>query len=140
MSLPRLPDWRLRLDALIWERRRQPFAWGANDCCLFAADAVLAITGVDLAARLRGLGARAALRHIQRMGGLCHVVPDCLPLLPATAAAQDGDVALIEQPAKGLRGLALGVLDGVWVLGPGRNGLMAVPARQAIQAWGVGHA
>lgn len=34
-------------------RRSVPFAWGSNDCRLFAADAVQAMTGVDHAAELR---------------------------------------------------------------------------------------
>ena len=44
-SLTRLPDWQLRLDALVRERRGQAFAWGARDCCLWGADVVLAVTG-----------------------------------------------------------------------------------------------
>ena len=138
----RRPDWALRLDALVCSRLHAPFAWGVNDCALFAADAVLAVTGHDLAAGLRGLGARAALRQIQRAGGLCQLVPDSLPLLRSVADAQEGDVALIEQPAKGLRGLALGVVLQVphaGVAGPARKGLAIAPLSAAIQAWGVGH-
>src|ERR1700743_3011421 len=32
----------------------EPFAWGKQDCCLFAADGVQAITGVDIAEDFRG--------------------------------------------------------------------------------------
>jgi hypothetical protein len=31
-----------------------PFAWGTNDCCISAADAILSFTGVDLADDVRG--------------------------------------------------------------------------------------
>jgi len=31
-----------------------PFAWGTSDCCLFAANALLAITGTDIADDFRG--------------------------------------------------------------------------------------
>jgi len=30
------------------------FTWGVHDCCLFAADAVLALTGTDIAEEFRG--------------------------------------------------------------------------------------
>ena len=52
--------WRQQLDALIASRMAAPFAWGAHDCCLFAADAVLAQTGEDPAAEFRGTYASAA--------------------------------------------------------------------------------
>ncbi len=49
-----------------------PFAWGVNDCCLFAADWVLAATGRDLAAEYRGQYATAlgALRFVESAGGV----------------------------------------------------------------------
>lgn len=131
---PRLPDWALRFDALVCSRLHAPFAWGANDCALFAADAVLAITGHDLAGGLRGLGARQALRAIQRAGGLAALVPPSLPVLPVSAAIE-GDVVLVRQH----RRLALGVVAGASVIGPARSGLGLAPLAAAVQAWGVGH-
>jgi hypothetical protein len=49
----------------------QPFVWGQLDCCLFAADVVLAITGLDHAAEFRGhystaAGAKKALLRYGR--------------------------------------------------------------------------
>ena len=60
------------LARFIEERRRIPFAWGSNDCCLFAADWVLAATGRDLAAEYRGQYATAlgALRFVESAGGV----------------------------------------------------------------------
>ena len=47
MDLARLPE--------ILERyRNAPFEWGECDCCLFAADVVRDLTGVDYAAEFRG--------------------------------------------------------------------------------------
>lgn len=137
--LQRLPDWQLRLDALVHERTRARFAWGSNDCALFAADAVHAVTGHDLAAGLRGLGARQALRHVQRVGGMCHLVPAALAPLTHTSLAQEGDIALVQQPGRGAKQLALGVVVGEYVIGPSSSGLMAAPMRNAVQVWGVGH-
>jgi hypothetical protein len=42
------------LDAYLRDAATKPFAWGTTDCCLFAADAVLAMTGVDIADDFRG--------------------------------------------------------------------------------------
>ena len=42
------------LARFIEERRRMPFTWGSNDCCLFAADWVLAATGRDIALEVDG--------------------------------------------------------------------------------------
>ena len=45
----RLPDWTARLAGVIRAGEDAPFAWGTFDCCLAAADAMLATTGVDAA-------------------------------------------------------------------------------------------
>jgi len=60
------------LARFIEERRRMPFAWGSNDCCLFAADWVLAATGRDIAADYRGRYSSAlpALRFVEAGGGV----------------------------------------------------------------------
>jgi hypothetical protein len=52
--MKRADAWPELLDAFIESRKLHAFAWGEHDCCLFAADAVLAMTGVDLAADFRG--------------------------------------------------------------------------------------
>ncbi len=53
--MKRLPNWDTKLlPEFVVQRRKMPFAWGANDCCILAADAVKAITGVDIAADFRG--------------------------------------------------------------------------------------
>lgn len=50
----RTHDWEARLFAAVEAARTTPFAWGAHDCALFVADVVLAMTGRDYAADLRG--------------------------------------------------------------------------------------
>jgi hypothetical protein len=69
--MKRYHDWQVRFEAFIRECRHVPFAWGSNDCALFAADAVQAITGEHLCPELRGhRGARQALRTLERAGGV----------------------------------------------------------------------
>jgi hypothetical protein len=60
------------LTRFIEDRRRTPFAWGSNDCCLFAADWVLAATGRDIASDYRGRysSALSALRFVKDGGGV----------------------------------------------------------------------
>lgn len=47
-------DYSAALAAFLAEQRDIPFVWGASDCCLFAADWALAVTGDDPAGDLRG--------------------------------------------------------------------------------------
>jgi hypothetical protein len=51
--MARLESWEKKLADFIEERSDKPFEWGKNDCCLFVADAVKAITGIDYAASFR---------------------------------------------------------------------------------------
>ena len=50
MPLTRIPQWETRaFPDFLRSRVDTPFKWGVQDCCLFAADAVQAITGTDIA-------------------------------------------------------------------------------------------
>jgi len=144
-GLSRLEDWPERLAALIDARMSVPFRWGSNDCALFAADAVQAVTGVDLAAVWRGQyadeeGARsmrsasshlasgdivAALREMahRRLG------PDAPPLM-----ARRGDIVLVEHD----NGHSLAVCLGSMAAAPGRRGLMVLDRAAWRAAWRVG--
>jgi hypothetical protein len=55
----RISNWPSFLHAFVDVRRDVPFAYGTNDCCTFAADAVQLIYGVDPMADLRGTYATA---------------------------------------------------------------------------------
>lgn len=135
-ELHRLPDWRLRLDALIYSRLHAPFAWGVNDCAIFAADAIEACTGIDVAPDLRGhLTARQAVRVLHRYDGVAGIAASRLSSLISVPSARPGDVVAVPIG----RRLALGVMhDGDMVLGPSHAGLAAVPRAQALLAWRVG--
>jgi hypothetical protein len=53
--LTRQTHWATRgLHGFLREQRSAPFAWGSNDCCMFAANAIESYTGVDIAADFRG--------------------------------------------------------------------------------------
>lgn len=123
-SVPaRLPDWRPRLGEYLAQVVRLPFRPGQHDCALFAAGAVEAMTGTDLAAAWRGkyraLGAGKAM--LRARGYADHVAlaaalfPEVLPAL-----AQVGDLAVLPS-GDGQVAEALGVVQGpgVYVLNPG---------------------
>lgn len=130
----RLPNWQARLAALMAQRRRAPFAWGVHDCCLFAADAVLAVTGHDPAADLRGTYATQdeAQAVLAAVGGVAGVaIQRAGPVVP-TALAQPGDVGLLLAP--GLHP-ALAVFGGTAWHAPGARGLVTHPAAYIVRAW-----
>lgn len=137
---PRFQDWPTRLAEFIETRRFTPFKWGKNDCCLFAADAVLAMTGVDPAKRLRGyrtaLGAaRKAKRHrtkadpygVAQWPTLCGFEP--VPV----AFAQRGDMVQMTMPA----GPAICICLGEMSAGAGKECLTFLPTLAATHAWKV---
>lgn len=130
----RLPDWQVRLAELFAARAGKPFAWGAFDCCMFAADAVLAVTGHDPAADLRGAYATEAEARavLARLGGVAGIaIRRAGPVVP-TALAQPGDVGLslleADRPS-------LAVFGGAGWHAAGVLGLATVPARAVVRAW-----
>lgn len=52
--MTRHPDWVKRLNRVTEKHMRLPGVWGTSDCILTVADAVEAVTGKDMAARVRG--------------------------------------------------------------------------------------
>ena len=135
---PRRPDWPERLAALVEARRDMPFAWGSQDCCSFAADAVEAMTGRDWLAPHRGQYQDAA-------GAEAIIGPDGLEALVAGLLAdfgardcppgfvQRGDLALV------LSGndLTLGVVLGETIAAPGLRRLAFVPRSAIRRGWSV---
>lgn len=136
--IPRLADWPERLAALVEARRLAPFAWGSQDCCLFAADAVQAATGADPAAFWRGTYAsEAEAEALLGMKGLEDRVAAVLAAFGArdcpAGFAQRGDVALVlagNQPT-------MGVVLGETVAAPGPEGLVFLPRAAILRAWSV---
>jgi hypothetical protein len=129
----RLPDWQPRLAALVSQRMRHPLVWGVHDCCLWAADAVLAVTGVDLAASLRGTYSTqaGADQQLHRLGGLVDICVQRLGPVVRTQLAQAGDVGLAT--VGNVR--ALVVCGGAHFLAAGADGLLPVPRQAVLRAW-----
>lgn len=131
-ELKRLPDYPERLFAHFEARRYAPFAWGSNDCCLFAADGILAQTGTDIAVAWRGYTTdREALRLIQDIGGMRGFAAALIERKPAFA--QRGEVVLVEMDGRETFGLIAG--NGHYC-GPGADGLIFRPMSDVIAAYG----
>lgn len=144
----RFEDWHARLGDHIRGASGRPFVWGTRDCCTFACDGILAMTGVDPMADLRGkyataIGAARALKQFAG-GGLVEAAEHIARLLHApetpTLSAARGDcvVADVALP-DGMRAPALGLvaMNGRQALFAGPVGLTALPLRDCIRAWRV---
>ncbi|HVJ19443.1 MAG TPA: hypothetical protein VM686_28685, partial [Polyangiaceae bacterium] len=129
----RFLDWQLRLEACLAERWSRAFAWAQQDCALFAADCVLACTGIDPAMDVRGRywDARSAQRLIQRLGGLAAICDARLGPRITPTLAQPGDVGLLSNDGH----TCLGVCSGAGWLGPGALGVAVLPGDAACLAW-----
>jgi hypothetical protein len=137
--MTRHPDWPQRLAAYLQAARPLPFAWVANDCCTFAAGAVLTMTGTDPMAphRHKYKTQRGAARVLAQAGGLLAWVVQALgePLLTC-AMAQRGDVVLYAMAAPhGPH--ALGICVGTHIAAPGPGGMVLLPMGAAAAAWRV---
>lgn len=144
MTLQRKPHWETRaFHDFLLARAATPFAWGSNDCALFAADAVLAITGQDIAAEFRGRyadedGALAAIREIA--GGAtvedaaewcarnCGMREWISPLL-----AQRGDLVCVDNGGTVIAGVVH--LNGRHVVTMAQDGLVRLPITATRRAW-----
>lgn len=67
--MKRKNDWPTELANFLLKTRKTPFKWGENDCCLFAANAILAMGGDDVAKDVRGryttaIGARRIMKNL----------------------------------------------------------------------------
>ncbi|NKE64514.1 hypothetical protein RAMLITH_01665 [Ramlibacter sp. RBP-2] len=134
--MKRLHDWQLRLAEFARERQDMPFAWGVNDCFLFSADAVMAVTGYDMAAGLRGTYSdeRQAGRILRERGGLAALVDSQLGERVPPLMANVGDIVLLDMGNHP----AVGVCNGTSLLGPGAGGMVACGMGFAKAAWRVG--
>lgn len=106
----RLNNWTTKQQDLIESRRHLSFEWGVNDCMLWPADVVKAITGVDPAEELRGTynSALSGMRIAKNAGGLADLISSQLSLLPTEGFPCRGDVVLFGAPERMCGGVCLG--------------------------------
>lgn len=131
----RLQNWQIEFAGFAAARASMPFSWGRNDCYLFAADAVRAMTGHDFAADLRGTYATTgeAARLMVKLGGLAAIASEALGESVSPLLAAVGDVVLCENAGREL----LAICNGGTALAPGENGMEVLGMDAAIAAWRV---
>lgn len=136
----RLQDWPSALFAYVEDRRNEPFQWGRMDCCMFAAGAIEAMTGVDATASFPAyedeFDAKAILAAHEGLESLVEV--QCQKLgfteLPTPRKAQRGDLVLFDNAGNP----AIGICIGGEVAFPGKAGVVFHPLRDCRRAWRVG--
>lgn len=136
----RRPNWQSALSEYIVACAARKFEYGVMDCGLFVAGAIAAMTGVDVAADLRGyrnrLEAFEAIRRVcgrKSMGAIAdHLalrfeIPQ-IGVLFATA----GD------PVQSRTGrLGIVAMHGTEILTPAKDGLLRLPLEHAMRAWRI---
>lgn len=144
MALKRKERWDTVLfhDFLL-ARAKMPFVWGSNDCSLFCADGIEAITGVDIAADFRGryadeVGAWATVASVANGKTVEDAAAYCaskfgLVELAHPLMAQRGDLVTIEDGGRVISGLVH--LNGRHVVSVGETGLLRLPISEIRRAW-----
>jgi hypothetical protein len=127
--------WQKHLSEIRESRAHEPFRWGTNDCCMWAADAVLAMTGIDFAADFRGSydDVKSAARLMSSLGGIEALTTKALGEPVSTMFASVGDVVLVDQSGQ----TGLGICNGSTVLVVTAYGLGAVGMNLAYRAWKI---
>jgi hypothetical protein len=103
-----------------------PFAWGYNDCVLFAANWVQIATGKNYLPDQKWSSMLQAQRMLKKMGGLESIVDVRLERIDKNFAV-DGDIALHHD--------SLRLFSGPHIVGPGIDGLVFFSRMEAVCAW-----
>ena len=142
--MQRRSDWQRVLDEFLRANQDRRFEYGKWDCCLFVCEAIIAMTGVDLADSYRGAYANraGALQAIGEQLGTASIqsvaahaaAAHHMPEVPVPHAHR-GDMVLV---ARG-RDYSLGLvaLNGREVIVTSKRELWRLPLSCAVRAWRV---
>ncbi len=146
MPLTRKDHWAERhYNDFLLAHAKAPFQWGVMDCALFAADGILAFTGIDIAGDFRGkyttdLGAMRAIRTVTGGSTTADALTYCskkygLEEYTHPLMAKRGDLVLLEDQGRLIAGLVH--LSGRHVISVGEDGLLRKPLTTIKRAWRV---
>ena len=129
----KLHDWQVRFEAFIASRNAKPFTWGTNDCAIFAAECVHALTGCDVAlpALRKHKTELQAARLLRRHGGVAGITTAALGQPVPANTAQVGDVVLTQSGGRDM----LAICNGDTCVAPGAVGLVFIPMATASVCW-----
>lgn len=145
MALTRKQTWPNDLLQFVTDHRQDTFVWGTSDCCLLAADAVLAVTGTDIAVDFRGkyTDQSSAFELIKTLtdgttvadaAAYCAAKHGLLEW-PSWRYAQRGDLVVIQDADQLIAGFVHH--DGRLAVSIGEGGLKFLPLAQVTRAWRV---
>lgn len=129
----RISTWEDALVNYIAIKRHEPFNYGVNDCCLFAAGAVEAITGEDPMPEFRGKydSLKTSLIAIRDIGaGTLEATMDGKFPEVGIGNAQRGDLAFFDD--------SIGVVMGSFAYFVSDDGLERINRSFWDKCWGVG--
>lgn len=137
------------LDGFLQAQRSAPFAWGTNDCCMFAANAVRAMTGADIAEDFRDkyLDQDAAFMLIKAVTGgesVADAIAHCATKhglqerlsvdgQPQPLMAQRGDLVAVSNGDTTIAGVV--DLSGRYVACMGETGIVPLRLKSVVRAW-----
>ena len=135
----RVQDWDVILGKYLAAHVTARFEYGINDCCRFAAGAVLAMTGIDVMAGISYSNRVGALRVLREFGGLeaaahsimaRHGFPEIEVL-----RAQRGDMIIADLPKPCVGILGTDGWNGMFLSAEGH--IIGVPLDQCRLAWRI---
>jgi len=129
----RISTWEDTLSDYIITKRHEPFEYGVNDCCLFAAGAVEAITGEDPMPEFRGKydSLKTSLQVIKDIGsGTLEATMDGKFPEVEIGQAQRGDLAFFDG--------SVGVVMGGFAYFVSDDGLERINRSLWDKCWSVG--
>lgn len=128
-------SWPALLYAEVEKHKGVPFQYGTFDCCLFAADCVKAITGVDLADTFRGTynDETGALKILAANGYCSGIATGKLGDAIDIRMAQRGDVVIRITDSIESLGICLGQFSAFASM----EGLVFLKTLDCLRAWRV---
>jgi hypothetical protein len=129
----RISTWEDALVNYIIIKRNEPFEYGVNDCCLFAAGAVEVITGEDPMSEFRGKydSLKGSIKAINEIGaGTLEETLDGKFAEVSIGYAQRGDLAFFND--------SVGVVMGSFAYFVSDDGLERINRSLWDKCWGVG--
>jgi len=145
-KLKRSSTWLTReLKTFLESNKNAKFVWGVLDCSLFCADAIKAMTGVDIASDFRGkytdqASAFALIKTVTGGSTVADAAAYCAAKYGLTEwkhplQAQRGDLVAVTNGTD----LIAGVVDlsGRFVAALGESGIIRISIRNITRAWHV---
>lgn len=139
----RTTDWRLKLSNFIVSHRLLDFDRATHDCVRFSADAVMAMTGVDLAEGIRDKyhDDLSAAKYMKRSGGFLKIMEEQMARFGIeeidVSRAKRGDLCYFHILEDGKGHEALAVSNGLFSITPGKHGLVQLTTSKANKVWSI---